>query len=68
LKLTLSENYLAGKSNMGFYQFLEEVGVHRFDYSGEIDLDMGISRMEQVEKIFFFPYFWREAPQSPHRF
>jgi hypothetical protein len=37
---------------MGFYQFLEEVGVHRFDYSGVMDLDMGLSRMEQVEKIF----------------
>ncbi len=25
--------------NMGFYQFLEDVGIHIIDYSGKIDLE-----------------------------
>jgi hypothetical protein len=37
---------------MGFYQFLEDDGIHIIDYSGKIDLAEGLSRMEQLEKQF----------------
>jgi hypothetical protein len=37
---------------MGFYQFIEDNGVHIIDYSGIIDYEDGLSRMEQLEKHF----------------
>jgi hypothetical protein len=37
---------------MGFYQFLEGVSIYVIDYSGKIDLEEGLSRMEQLEKHF----------------
>ncbi len=37
---------------MRFYQFIEDVGIHIIDYSGIIDFEDGLSRMEQLEKHF----------------
>jgi hypothetical protein len=37
---------------MGFYQFLQDVSIYVIDYSGKIDLEEGLSRMEQLEKHF----------------
>jgi hypothetical protein len=37
---------------MEFYQFLADIGVHHIDYSGEIDLAEGLSRMEKLDKVF----------------
>ncbi len=37
---------------MEFYQFIEDVGIYILDYSGFIDFEEGLSRMEQLEKHF----------------
>jgi hypothetical protein len=37
---------------MEFYQFKEDVGIHIIDYSGLVDFEEGLSRLEQLEKNF----------------
>ena len=37
---------------MDFYQYLEKFDIHRIDYSGRIDLEEGLARIEQLETFF----------------
>ncbi|HPG38299.1 MAG TPA: hypothetical protein PLP19_01890 [bacterium] len=37
---------------MKFYQFLADCGIHLVDYSGKIDLQTGLSRMEKLQHYF----------------
>jgi hypothetical protein len=37
---------------MGYYQFLEDAGIHLIDYSGTITQEEGLLRMEQLKKQF----------------
>jgi hypothetical protein len=47
--------------NMEFCQFLQDIDVHVIDYSGEINLEEGLSRIEQLGN-YLKPYIAKRTP------